>query len=89
MSLTPEQFNLLATRDDLKNLVTKDEVSGLASKEDINRIEETLDFLVSSMKSNSDDKTVHREEHDRINRDLWRVKNHEVEKMEVVQPLEV
>lgn len=41
MALTPEQFNILATKEDLKDLEER-----LASKSDVNRLINTIDSLV-------------------------------------------
>lgn len=84
MSLTPEQFKLLATKESVEKLDQR--VDSLDVK--IDAVVDTLDSIVTTLGEIKEGMISNTVAHDRINRDLWKVKNHEVEKMEVVQPLE-
>ncbi len=62
MTLTPEQFNKLATKDDLKNLEQK--VDGLA--ENVSYLVTAVDGIVHEMKNINSELTANIGAHDRF-----------------------
>ncbi len=45
MALTPKQFNLLATKEDLKRMATKEDLKRMATKEDLKKTDDKVDKL--------------------------------------------
>ena len=71
----------------MKGDMKKMEIGQVKMGKDINDIRNMVDSLVGDKKDNNDEKVIHIETHDRINRDLFKVKNHlNLESMEVVKP---
>lgn len=64
MSLTPEQFNLLATKDDLECLARKDDV---ATKSDIDNVLSVLDAIVKKLDNIETENLSNISAHTRIN----------------------
>ena len=88
MTLTPEQFNLLATKEDLKNFITREEFKKELN-ERFNQVNNTLDYIVQKLDKFEQYQISNTVAHDRINRDLFKLKKHtKLESMEVVEPLQ-
>lgn len=88
MSLTSEQFNMLATKEEMEDL--KGEVDKLSNKVDegFDRVSFVLDTVVSKLETLEGEKESNTIARDRINRDLWRIKKKKLGEMEVLQPLD-
>jgi len=65
MTLTPEQFNILATKDDLKSFVTKDEF-----KKGIDDILTALDGMKKNNENHEIEHVSNISAHDRFQRDI-------------------
>ncbi|MFA6551031.1 MAG: hypothetical protein WCV41_00660 [Patescibacteria group bacterium] len=59
MEITPEQFNSLATKDDLKNFATKDDIKAIreemATKDDLKKVDEKVDRVIVSLLKTQED----------------------------------
>ena len=65
MSLTPEQFNKLATKDDLKEF--KEEIKEeTVSKVEFNKMMTTIDGIAKNVKDIKEEKTANQGAHDRM-----------------------
>ena len=85
MTLTPEQFNLIAMKADLEPLARKEDV---ATKKDIDNVLSVLDTIVSKLDNIEKENVSNISAHARINRDLIRIKDHsEINSMEVVEQI--
>ena len=67
--LSPEQFNKLATKDDLDALEEKLEEK-LASKEDINKVITILDSIVKKHKDFDDESIDNQDAHNRMQKEI-------------------
>lgn len=65
MTLTPEQFNLLATKDDLKKFVTKDEFNNK-----MDQIITAVDNLSKKYENHGDEHVANIGAHDRMEADI-------------------
>ncbi|MFA6106827.1 MAG: hypothetical protein WC745_04120 [Patescibacteria group bacterium] len=63
MTLTPEEFNKLVTKDDLKNLPTKDDLVNWKDE-----ILKSNDELMAELKKNNENFTMNQAAHDRFER---------------------
>lgn len=70
MTLTPEQFNKLAMKDDLKDFATKEEL-----KEMKNEILTTLDGIAKNFKDHQEEHTFNIAAHDRFEERIAKVEN--------------
>jgi len=68
MTLTPEQFNLLATKEDLKNFVTKEDL-----REVKNDILSAIDGLAKEVKDMKEEQVFNIAAHDRFEERITRV----------------
>ena len=68
MTLTPEQFNLLATKEDLKNFPTKDEMN-----EKFDQVLTAIDGLAKSVKDMKEEQVFNIAAHDRFEERITRV----------------
>ncbi len=83
MSITPEQFNLLATKHDLKNYMTKDELN-----KKLDKILNIVDTIANNKEVLEAEKVVNIDAHDRFNDNFFKIKEHlNLESIEVVKPL--
>ena len=84
MTLSSEQFNMLATKEDLKNFMSKDELD-----KKLGKIINILDVLVKQKKDQELENLANIKAHGRINRDLLKVKEQaKIKDMEVVEQFE-
>ena len=74
MTLTPEQFNKLATKEDLKDFEKRME-ENFASKDDINRIINALDELVGKHKNHDEDHAFNQAAHDRYEERITKIED--------------
>jgi len=70
MTLTPEQFNKLATRDDLEKIREE-----MATKKDINKILNAVDGLTKKVVDFQAELASNQAAHDRMNFEITDVKN--------------
>ena len=77
MGLTPEQFDKIATKDDLINL-EKRLYEKFATKFDINRIMTVLDGIAKNQENLSHELTSNQAAHDRFEMDIEKLKNEAV-----------
>lgn len=68
MSLTPEQFNLLATKDDIKDFVTKDDLQEVK-----NDILSAIDGLAKNVKDMKEEQAFNMATHDRFEERISKV----------------
>lgn len=74
MTLSPEQFNKLATKKDLENFVTKEEFqAGLDSK--FNQVMTVLDRIVNDIQEMKNAQALNQAAHDRFNDNFVIIKN--------------
>jgi hypothetical protein len=71
MSITPEQFNKLATKDDLKDLEQK-----LVSKSEFSDMLNTLDGVAKNVKDIKSDQAANLDAHNRLQEDINEVRGH-------------
>ncbi len=71
MTLTPEQFNKLATKDDLKDLVTKNEIGDFKNDvmDNFDKVVKKLDDIEHAFVSNQ-------AAHDRFEKRITRIEKH-------------
>jgi hypothetical protein len=81
MTITPEQFNKIALKQDLVDLEERLEQK-FASKEDIRNITQTLDYVVKKLDKIDSEQTANLAAHDRMQATT---ENHEIriEKLEL------
>lgn len=65
MTITPEQFNYLATKDDLRAIREE-----MATKKDVAKIMTTLDSINKTLSTRDDEKTANISAHNRFQRTL-------------------
>jgi len=81
MTLSPEQFNLLVTKDDLKDYITEEKFDKTMDK-----VFDTLDVIVKKLDNLEKENVSNISAHARINRDLIRIKDQaKIDSMEVVE----
>ena len=81
MTLSPEQFNLLVTKDDLKDYITEEKFDKTMDK-----VFDTLDVIVKKLDNIEKENVSNISAHARINRDLIRIKDQaKIDSMEVVE----
>jgi len=71
MTLTPEQFNKLATKDDLQELKRE-----MVSKSEFATMMKTVDGIAKGVKDIKDDQATNLAAHDRIQEDVNEVREH-------------
>lgn len=82
MTLTLEQFNLLASKEEFNQLEKKVDKLG----DQNGRILDTLDVIVQKLDKHEIENVVNIEAHARINRDLLKIKDQaKIKEMEVVK----
>ncbi len=82
MTLTPEQFNLLTTKDEFKQLEKKVDKLG----DQNGKILDTLDVIVQKLDKHDTENVANTQAHARINRDLLKIKKQaRIEEMEVAE----
>lgn len=80
MVLTSEQFNLLATKEDLKEYITEEKFD-----KTMNKVLDTLDSIVKKLENIETENVSNLSAHARINRDLLRIKDQaKINSMEVL-----
>ncbi len=84
MSITPEQFSILTTKEEHKELSNKVDIVD----EKLDKIMSMVDLIAKNSKIQDEERVTNMEAHDRINRDLFKVKeNLNLESMEVVKQI--
>ena len=71
MALTPEQFNKLATKEDLKNFATKDELT--SAKNDILT---AVDHIAKKFDDHKTEHIANQAAHDRFQEEIDGIKKH-------------
>lgn len=87
MSLTPEQFNKLTTKEDLVALESRLEEK-FATKEDFRGIVDTLDYIVKKLDKIDTEQTANIAAHDRMDEAISKIQNSHQELDLRVQKLE-
>ena len=89
MALTPEQFNLLATRGDLEKQGEDIREIKKDLKENFNKVFDVLDVLVKKKGDQEAENVANLEAHARMNRDLLKLKEYNnLDSMEVLEQVE-
>jgi len=73
MTLTPEQFNILATKDDVKKEILESEER---IREDINRVLTAVDGLAKKTENVETEQTANLGAHDRYEKRLTNIEGH-------------